>query len=215
MDLALFDLDNTLLNGDSDHGWGMFLAELGAVDPKTQQAKQDEFYKDYKNGVLDMQAFLAFQLQPLTQHPIEQLNAWRNQYIDQIIEPMIEAGKPELLEPHRHAGDEILIVTATNEFITRPIADRLGVKHLIATQVETKNGVFTGRGTGVPCFREGKVQRLKAWLDEHAVRYESSYFYSDSINDLPLLEWVDHPVAVTPDDELRAHAQRFHWKIID
>ena len=215
MDLALFDLDHTLLNGDSDHGWGVFLGDLGVVDAEEQNEKQDYFYQEYRHGRLDMQAFLEFQLAPLAQFPKEQLHQWRAQYVDQIIKPMLADGKPELLLPHRGAGDELVIVTATSDFITRPIADLLGVDHLIATQVEVVDGEYTGKPYGTPSFREGKVTRVNQWLSEQQQTYSKTYFYSDSINDLPLLEQVDVPIAVTPDEPLRMHAQRLHWKIID
>ena len=215
MDLALFDLDHTLLNGDSDHGWGIFLGRLGVLDAQEQQEKQDYFYQQYLRGQLDMQAFLEFQLQPLAKFSKQQLHQWREQYTSEIIAPMLAGGKPELLLPHRGAGAEIVIVTATSDFITRPIADLLGVEHLIATQVEIVDGNYTGRPTGIPSFREGKVERLKEWLATRPQSFDTSYFYSDSINDLPLLEFVDVPIAVTPDDALREHAKNSGWKIID
>lgn len=215
MALALFDLDNTLLNGDSDHGWGMYLADIGAVDPVTQQQKQDYFYQQYVNGELNIVEFCEYQFQPLTQHSLEQLYAWRRDYMDSVVEPMIQAGKPHLLEPHREAGDDIVIITATNDFVTRPIADRLGVTHLLATQAEFVNGHYTGKIAGTPCFQAGKVTRLKQWLQEQQLVVDHTTFYSDSINDLPLLEDVDTPIVVTPDQRLRAHAKSLHWQIID
>jgi HAD superfamily hydrolase (TIGR01490 family) len=215
MALALFDLDNTLLNGDSDHAWGVFLGELGVVDAQEQKRMQDFFYQQYLAGDLNMEEFLQFQLKPLADNPLQTLLTWRAQYVDSIIQPMIESGKPELITPHQQAGDEILIITATNDFITRPIADALGVKTLLATQTEIINGQYTGRSTGTPCFQEGKVTVLKQWMAENGQDLVGSTFYSDSINDLPLLELVDTPVAVTPDDRLRRHAERLHWTIID
>jgi len=157
--LALFDLDNTLLNGDSDHSWGMYLAEIGAVDPDLQKQKQDYFYQQYIAGELDIHEFCEFQFTVLTQHSLEQLNAWHTDFMSNIIEPMIESGKPDLLEKHRKANDDILIITATNDFITAPIATRLGVETLIATQAEFIDGVFTGKVSGTPCFQGGKVIR--------------------------------------------------------
>jgi len=215
MDLALFDLDNTLLAGDSDHGWGVFLGNLGVLDPAEQEKKQAYFYEQYEQEKLDMQAFLEFQLAPLAEHSLEHLYAWRDQFMTDVITPMLDRGKPELLTPHRNNGDVIVIVTATNEFITRPIADLLGVEHLIATQVEMIDNHYTGRPTGIPSFREGKVERLNQWLTHQNTRFNKTYFYSDSMNDLPLLEHVDVPIAVTPDARLRNHAQNHHWKIID
>ncbi|MFT6101049.1 MAG: HAD superfamily hydrolase (TIGR01490 family) [Arenicella sp.] len=213
--LALFDLDNTLLNGDSDHSWGIYLAEIGAVDAELQRSKQDFFYQQYLAGELDIYQFCEFQFSVLTQHPLEQLHSWRADFLDAVIEPMIVNGKAHLLEKHRDAGDDILIITATNDFITAPIAERLGVTTLLATQAEFIDGAYTGKIAGTPCYQAGKVARLNAWLEEHDKKFEDSYFYSDSINDLPLLELVDTPIAVTPDDKLRAHANQLNWQVID
>ena len=225
MALALFDLDNTLLNGDSDHAWGLFLAKVGAVDAQKQQQQQDLFYQQYQDGSLDILEFLEFQLAPLTEFSLTQLESWRSEFIDSVIKPMIDSGKPELLEKHRQQNDELVIITATNDFITRPIANELGVATLIATQAEMLDGKYTGKCKGTPCFQAGKVERLEQWLgsvrqdsiqgDPLPSKYSERYFYSDSINDLALLELVDKPIAVTPDDKLRAHAERFHWQIID
>lgn len=215
MALALFDLDNTLLNGDSDHAWGMFLAEIGAVDSALQQQKQDYFYQQYTAGKLDIYEFCEFQFSILAENSLDQLNTWHNDFMDKVIEPMIESGKTDLLEPHRKAGDDIVIITATNDFITGPIAKRLGVETLIATQAEFINGRFTGKVADTPCFQNGKVTRLKEWLTQNDKAFTDSYFYSDSINDLPLLELVDTAIAVTPDDRLRAHANEKNWQIID
>jgi len=212
--LALFDLDDTLLNGDSDHSWGIYLSTLGVVDVELQLQQQDYFYEQYIAGTLDIMEFLKFQLKPLTQHPVNQLLSWRSSYIEDIIKPMIHAGKPELIEPHRKNGDTLVIITATNDFLTQPIAELLRIPHLIATQVEVKNGIYTGKVTGIPCFKKGKIERLNEWLIDQP-KFEQSYFYSDSINDQPLLEWVDHPIAVTPDERLRQHAQRLKWPIVD
>ncbi len=215
MALALFDLDNTLLNGDSDHSWGMYLAEIGAVDPEIQKQKQDFFYQQYLAGELDIYEFCEFQFSVLTQHSLEQLHTWRADFLKTVIEPMILNGKAELLERHREVGDDLIIITATNNFVTAPIAKRLNVPTLIATQAEVINGVYTGKLSGIPCYQAGKVSRLNTWLDQQGKKFENSYFYSDSINDLPLLELVDTPIAVTPDNRLRAHAQQLNWQIID
>ncbi len=215
MALALFDLDNTLLNGDSDHSWGIYLASIGAVDPIYQKQKQDFFYQQYQAGKLDIYEFCEFQFSVLTQHSLDQLFEWRADFLETVIEPMILSGKANLVEEHREAGDELLIITATNDFITAPIAERLGVPTLIATNAEMIDGKFTGKLSGTPCYQAGKVTRLNAWLKQHGKKFEHSYFYSDSINDLPLLERVDTPVAVTPDDKLRAHAHNLNWRIVD
>lgn len=215
MALALFDLDNTLLNGDSDHGWGMYLANVGAVNAEEQRDKQDKFYQQYVDGTLDILEFCEYQFSVFTQYSVEQLNKWHADFMQSTIEPMIQTGKADLLEKHKAAGDDIIIITATNDFVTAPIAKRLGVDTLIATRAEVINGAFSGKVAGVPCFKDGKVTRLNQWLEANDKKFEDSYFYSDSINDLPLLELVDSPVAVTPDDRLRAHAIDLHWPIID
>jgi len=215
MALALFDLDNTLLNGDSDHAWGMYLAKIGAVDPEEQKTKQDYFYQQYTQGTLDIYEFCEFQFSVLAQTPLSQLKEWHDDYMSTMIEPMIETGKANLIEKHRAAGDDIVIITATNDFVTAPIAKRLEVETLIATQAEYVNGSFTGQVKGTPCFQDGKILRLNEWLKQENKKMEDSYFYSDSINDLPLLKVVDQAIAVTPDDKLRAHALEVGWPIID
>ncbi len=220
MALALFDLDNTLLNGDSDHGWGMYLAQIGAVDPVEQKQQQDYFYQQYVDGKLDIFEFCEFQFKVLAETPLAKLKEWRATYLNEIIEPMILNGKASLLDKHRSAGDEIIIITATNDFVTGPIAQRLGVKNLIATTAEFKNGKYTGKVSGTPCFQAGKITRLKQWLSENTTEpnessFSGSTFYSDSINDLPLMELVETAIAVTPDDRLRAHAKQQQWQIID
>lgn len=215
MALALFDLDNTLLNGDSDHGWGMYLAEVGAVDAAEQTLRQDQFYQQYLDGVLDIYEFCEYQFSVLTQYSTQQLNEWHSDFMIKTIEPMIKTGKADLLKKHKEAGDDVIIITATNDFVTAPIAKRLGVDTLIATQAQKINNKFTGKLRGTPCFQEGKVTRLKEWLNTNSKTLENSLFYSDSINDLPLLELVDTAIAVTPDDRLRAHAEKLHWQIID
>ncbi len=219
MALALFDLDNTLLNGDSDHGWGMYLAKIGVVDPVRQKQKQDYFYDQYKKGVLDIIEFCEYQFRILADTPLETLKEWHAGFMQEVIEPMIQTGKADLLKGHQEAGDDVLIITATNDFVTTPIATRLGVDTILATTAEFKNGGYTGKVSGTPCFQEGKIKRLTQWLDQNdklsAYAFKDSTFYSDSINDLPLLELVDHPVVVTPDDALRAHAKKLHWPIID
>lgn len=215
MALALFDLDNTLLNGDSDHSWGLYLAEIGAVDSQLHKTKQDHFYQQYLAGELNIYEFCEFQFFVLTQYSLDQLLTWRADFLETIIEPMIVNGKADLLEKHRQAGDELLIITATCDFVTEPIAARLGVPTLLATQAEFINGAYTGKLSGTPCYQSGKVARLNQWLDIQGKKFEDSYFYSDSINDLPLLDLVDTPIAVTPDDRLRAHALKSNWRIID
>ncbi len=215
MPLALFDLDNTLLNGDSDHAWGIYLAEQGIVDAEEQTAKQDYFYEQYVAGSLDIYEFCEYQFQVLRENSLEQLQKWRADFLAEVIEPMIISGKPELVERHRDAGDTLVIITATNDFITAPIAKRLGVDHLIATKAQFNGQSYTGKVEGVPSFQQGKVERLEEWMAANCASLQDSVFYSDSYNDLPLLEAATTAVAVTPDDKLRAHAKAFHWAIID
>ena len=212
--LVLFDLDNTLLTGDSDFEWAQFLIEQGVLDREVYEAQNQAFYDQYKAGTLDIHAFLDFQLKPLSRHPRAQLDAWHRQYMDIKVRPMMRAQARALIEGHR--GDLCALITATNSFVTGPIAREFGVAHLIATEPEQRGGEFTGRVSGIPCFKEGKVKRLDAWLGGQGktlAAFDESWFYSDSHNDLPLLERVTHPVAVHPDDKLRAHAQRRGWKI--
>lgn len=215
MALALFDLDNTLLNGDSDHAWGLYLAEIGVVDKEEHEQAQDHFYQQYLNGSLDINEFLSFQLKPLHDHKLNDLLKWRATFLETIIKPMLAHDKLTLVDQHRNAGDTLLIITATNDFITRPIADMIGIDTLIATSVERKENGYTGNYLGTPCFQEGKVTLLQEWMSQHDENLLGSAFYSDSYNDLPLLKLVDTAVAVTPDDKLRAHAEQHNWKIID
>ncbi|MGM0855797.1 MAG: HAD family hydrolase [Pseudomonadota bacterium] len=214
MSLAIFDLDNTLISIDSDHAWGEFLLEQGAVDPVAYQEANDRFMADYQAGTLDMAEFLAVALKPLADNTPEQLAAWHQQFMASKIEPHILTKGEELLARHRTSGDTLLIITATNRFITAPIAERLGVDHLIAVEPERIDGRYTGRVQGVPSYREGKVTRLQQWLAEQDLTMEGAWFYSDSHNDLPLLEEVDHPVAVDPDDTLRNVAEQRQWRIM-
>lgn len=214
MGLALFDLDNTLLDGDSDYLWGRFLVEHEIVDGDRYEQENHRFYQQYQSGTLDIQAFLAFSLRPLAEHPVEQLHHWRETFVREMIEPIMLPAAHELLDRHRDQGDTLVIITATNRFITGPIAERFGVEHLLATEVEEHDNGYTGRSCGIPCFQDGKVRRLEQWLQEHNASLEQSWFYSDSHNDLPLLERVTHPVAVDPDDTLRQHAQTQGWPVI-
>jgi HAD superfamily hydrolase (TIGR01490 family) len=217
MNLALFDLDNTLLAGDSDFQWAQFLIEQRVLDREVYEARNVEFYEQYKAGTLDIHQFLDFQLKPLSRHPRSQLDAWHSEFMQNRILPIITSAARKLIEEHMLGGDLCVIITATNSFVTGPIARALKVPHLIATEPEQKNGEFTGRVSGLPCFREGKITRLESWLDEHNLTWLSfleSWFYSDSLNDLPLLNKVTHPVAVDPDATLKAHAERNGWPII-
>ncbi|MET0379074.1 MAG: HAD family hydrolase [Spongiibacteraceae bacterium] len=214
MSLAIFDLDNTLLGGDSDHGWGEFLVSRGLVDEQQFRAANDLYYRQYQSGHLDIHAYLAFALEPLTHHSLEQLQAMHAEFMRNFVAPMRLAKADALLAEHRARGDYLLIITATNAFVTRPIAAWLGVDDIIATEPELRNGRYTGRIVGTPSFREGKVTRLNEWLRDHAFDLAGSSFYSDSLNDLPLLEMVEKPIAVDPDDTLRATAIARGWPVI-
>jgi HAD superfamily hydrolase (TIGR01490 family) len=217
MRLALFDLDNTLLAGDSDFEWAQFLIEQGVLDREVYEARNLEFYQQYKAGTLDIHEFLDFQLKPLSRHPRSQLDAWHLEFMRRKIRPIILPRALELVRRHRDAGDLCAIVTATNSFVTAPIAREFGVAQLLATEPEQKDGEFTGAVEGIPCFREGKVWRLERWLAGRGLglpAFAESSFYSDSLNDLPLLGRVSRPVAVDPDDTLRAHAARHGWPVI-
>ena len=213
--LVLFDLDNTLLAGDSDFEWAQFLIEQRVLDREVYEARNQRFYDDYRAGTLDIHAFLDFQLKPLSRHPRTQLTAWHREFMERKIRPLIRDKARALVE--RHRGDLRVVITATNSFVTAPIAREFGIAELIATEPEQRDGAFTGAVRGIPCFREGKVARLEAWLGERGsslAAYAESWFYSDSHNDLPLLERVSRPVAVDPDEELRARAESSGWPII-
>ncbi len=214
MRLALFDLDNTLLGGDSDHAWGDWLCARGILDGVAYKARNDAFYQDYLAGKLDIQDYLNFSLEILGRSEMRQLADWHREFMRECIEPIILAKGEALLAEHRAAGDKLLIITATNRFVTQPIAARLGVETLLATECEMADGRYTGRTTDVPCFKEGKVTRLNGWLAENGLDLSDSAFYSDSMNDLPLLEQVTRPVAVDPDPTLRAEAERRGWPVI-
>lgn len=213
-EISLFDLDNTLLAGDSDYLWGEFMIENGLVDATMHRAENERYYQDYLAGTLDINAFIAFQLDPLTKHDRQELLEFRERFIDEKIRPIVLSQAMALVERHRQKGHTCLIITATNRFITEPIAELFGVDELLATEPELQNGQYTGRCVGVPCFQSGKVKRLEQWLQQNDLTVEKSHFYSDSHNDLPLLSKVDHPVAVDPDESLANHAREQGWPII-
>ena len=214
MRLALFDLDNTLLAGDSDHSWGEFLCETGRVDAVEYRAHNDAFYADYCAGKLDVVAYQSFTQAILARTEAAELARWQAEFMAEVIEPIILAKGEALLREHREAGDKLVIITATNRFITAPIAARLGVETLLATECGMDNGRYTGHVAGVPCYQAGKVVRLNEWLAETGLSLDGAYFYSDSRNDLPLLEAVANPVAVDPDDTLRAIAGERGWPVL-
>lgn len=217
MRLTLFDLDNTLLSGDSDYGWGQFAVRNRLVDPEAYESRNAAFYADYQRGCLDQRAYLDFCLEPLTRRTIDELEGWHRRFMADVIEPMMSAASKTLVRERLDAGDLCAIITSTNSFITAPIARAYGVAHLIASEAEVRDGRYTGRIIGIPAFREGKVVRLRQWLEARGQRisdFTETWFFSDSINDLPLLEAVTHSVAVDPDDRLAAIARERRWPAI-
>ena len=217
MQLALFDLDHTLLTGDSDYEWTQYLVSKGIVDRTTHEARNAEFYEQYKAGTMDIHEFLDFQLRPLADHTRADLEAWHADFMETQIRPRLSQKARELVRKHLDAGDICAMVTATNSFVTGPIARELGIPHLIATIPAQENGRFTGKPRGLPSFREGKIARVDAWLESMGLwwnNFQRSWFYSDSHNDLPLLLRVTDPVVVDPDATLRAHAEKAGWPIL-
>lgn len=214
MSLAIFDLDNTLIADDSDFLWGQFLVDAGIVDKDHYEQANQKFYEDYKHGTLDIIEFLHFSLAPLARHEPAQLYRWREEFVETLIKPIMLDAARTLVEQHRAAGDTLLVITATNRFVTEPIVKLYGIDNLLATTPEFKDGRYTGRFNGTPCFQQGKVTLLQQWLAESSESMIGSRFYSDSHNDLPLLNLVDQPVAVDPDEKLRLAAEQAHWPII-
>lgn len=215
MPLTIFDLDNTLITNDSDFLWGQFLVENGIVDPLEYEHKNRQFFEDYEQGCLDVDSFLKFSLKPLSEHSTQQLYQWRTEFIEQVIQPIIAPGTPALLDKHRQQGDTLMIISATNLFITQPIAELLDIPNILATQPEIFNGAYTGNYVGIPTYQQGKVDALQQWTNINGMNLSGSFFYSDSHNDLPLLHLVDNPVAVNPDHQLEKIAQEQHWPILD
>jgi HAD superfamily hydrolase (TIGR01490 family) len=220
--LALFDLDHTLLPCDSDYEWGQFLARIGVVDGDDYARKNERFYQDYKEGKLNIDEFLRFALKPLSEHSREQLKEWHDVFMKEVITGHLRQQAIDLVKRHQDAGDLCCVITATNSFVTRPIVESFGIEHLIATEPATSDdhplSNYTGEVKGIPNFREGKIQNLHDWLANQKLSLSTlprSYFYSDSMNDLPLLEQVSHPVATNPDDRLRSEAQKRDWPILE
>jgi len=212
--LAIFDLDNTLIGGDSDHLWSQFVCEQRLVDSDDFARRSEQFYADYQAGVLDIDAYLRLALGTLKGHPLDQLNAWHRAFMDSKIKPIMLPRAAALIDDHRQRGHELLIITATNRFITAPIAAAMEVKNLIACEAEIIDGIYTGRPSGIPSYQAGKVTRLYEWLEGRGIHLQGAWFYSDSHNDLPLLELVDNPVAVDPDENLQARALELGWPVI-
>jgi len=214
MALAIFDLDNTLIAGDSDYSWGEFLVAQGKVDASVYREKNEKFYQDYQRGRLEILEYLAFALEPLARLTREELSVLHRQFMADVIQPMWQPAAVQLLQKHRAQGDFLLVITSTNRFVVEPICARLGVDELLATELVIEHGRYTGEVDGEPTFKEGKVRRLNAWIQTSGHSMAGSYFYSDSINDLPLLEIVDKPVAVDPDESLSEIASHRQWPII-
>ncbi|VUD62219.1 putative phosphatase [Thalassocella blandensis] len=214
MSLAIFDLDNTLLGGDSDHSWGEFMVERKIVDEISFKKANDQFYEDYKAGNLDIEAYVAFALAPLRTLSTQQQQQFQAAFLEQKIKPLMLPKAQALIDKHRAAGDTLMIITATNRIITAPIAELLGIEILLATDPEIINGEITGKIDGIPCFQDGKVQRLALWMENTNETLDGSYFYSDSFNDIPLLEQVSYPYAVDPDEKLEKHARSHGWPVI-
>ena len=214
MALAIFDLDNTLISNDSDYLWGQFLCNHGLVDAERYEKENKRFYDEYVDGTLDIFEFLEFSLEPLSKMDMKKLNELHGIFMDECIRPVITDKSRELIQQHKESGDTLLIITATNLFITAPIAEELKIENILATEPELIANQYTGKVSGTPCFREGKVERLKEWLAKTGENLANSCFYSDSHNDLPLLEMVTRPVAVDPDDTLRSHAEAKGWEIL-
>ena len=202
MGLALFDLDNTLIAGDSDYLWGCFLVEQGIVDGTHYERENRRFYDQYRVGELDIYEFLDFQLRPLAEHGLASLQQWRKQYVEEKISPILLPKAHELIDRHRQQGDTLVVITATNRFITAPIVELYEIPHLLATEPELQDEQYTGKVAGTPCFQDGKVERLGDWLADNQQSLDNSWFYSDSHNDLPLLNKLTHPVAVDHDEIL-------------
>jgi HAD superfamily hydrolase (TIGR01490 family) len=212
--LAIFDLDNTLIADDSDYLWGQFLVDQGIVDRAYYEEANAKFYSDYKQGTLNIAEFLHFSLKPLADNKPDDLYRWRDQFIETIIRPLLLKPAQQLIAKHRKRGDTLMVITATNRFVTEPIVKLYGIDLLLATTPDKVDGRYTGTFTGIPCFQEGKVKLLEEWLTQSSETLEDSWFYSDSHNDLPLLKRVDNPVAVDADEKLRAYANDMNWPVI-
>ena len=217
MNLTIFDLDNTLLDGDSDYNWGLFLIKEGLVDQKTHESSNKQFYDDYNSGKLDIYEFVEFQFKFFRDNPRILLDKLLKRYIDEVAKPMITKKARDLVNKHRAKGDKLLIITATNSYITKPIGKLFGIDNLIGTDIEEINGEFTGKVKGIPSFKEGKIERLNLWLKQKKLTFndfDQISFYSDSQNDLPLLRLVSNPIAVNPDIVLEKEATKNNWPII-
>ena len=214
MTLAIFDLDNTLISCDSDYEWGCFLVRKNLVDRASYDAANLNFFEQYKKGTLDIYEFCAFSFKPLSEHSMEELQLLHDEFMQTVIRPKMGNKAKALISHHKQQGHTLLVITATNSFITRPIVQAFGINHLLATDPKIEDGRYTTEIAGIPCFQGGKVKRLEQWLKQNNASLEGSYFYSDSFNDLPLMEQVEHVIAVDPDEKLAAIAGQRDWKII-
>ena len=215
MSLAIFDLDNTLIGGDSDFLWGEFLGEEGVVDANAYRKKNEYFYQQYDLGALDIYAWLEFCLEPLSRYSMKELQEFHHRFMIQKIEPIMLDKAQNCINQHKERGDTVLVMTASNSFVTAPIAKKYGINQMLATEPEIKAGRYTGGVSGIPCFQSGKVDKLMPWLQKNEETLTGSTFYSDSHNDLPLLELVDNPVAVNADKILTKIAQKKGWDILN
>ena len=214
MSLSIFDLDNTLLSGDSDYGWGQFLVRKKIVDKASYEACNAKFFEQYKQGTLDMDEYSAFSYKPLSEHSMEELRILHDEFMLEVIRPMMGDKAKSLVKQHQQQGHILLVITATCSFITRPIVEAFGIDNLLATDPKIVNGRYTNEIEGIPCFQDGKVRRLDNWLAQNKVSLAGSCFYSDSFNDLPLMEKVETAIAVDPDEKLAAVARQREWQII-
>ena len=215
MALAIFDLDKTLIGGDSDFLWGEFMSEIGAVDSDTYQVKNQYFFDQYALGKLDINEYLEFCLAPLSQHPLATLDEWHQQFMRSKIDSILLPKAQAVVDAHRDKGDTLLVITATNRFVTAPIVAKYGIDHLLATEAEMKDGQYTGKVAGEPCFQSGKIGHLNQWLAKTGESIKGASFYSDSHNDLPMLELVDYPVVVNADEQLTQIATDKGWPSLD
>ena len=216
MSLAIFDLDNTLIGGDSDYLWGEFLCDEGIIsDRQSFEKKNDYFYQQYELGLLDIYAWAEFSFEILSHYSINELEAFHHKFMAQKIEPIFLEKAQDCINSHKKNGDTVLVITASNTFVTAPIVKRYGINHLIATEPEIVSGRYTGKVSGIPCFKSGKIENLMPWLERNGESLKDSTFYSDSHNDLPLLELVDNPVAVNADKILTKIAEKKGWKALN
>ena len=215
MSLAIFDLDNTLIGGDSDFLWGEFIGEEGIVDASAYRKKNEYFYQEYDLGTLDIYAWLEFCLEPLTRYSMTELQEFHHRFMIQKIEPILLDKAQNCINQHKERGDTVLVMTASTSFVTAPIVKKYGINHLLATEPEIKEGRYTGGVSGIPCFQAGKIDKLMPWLQKNEETLTGSTFYSDSHNDLPLLELVDNPVAVNADKILTKIAEKKGWEILN